>query len=1617
MSTDTHESREDILKRICMEASKLPKKEIPLVHKFIYAFYKRVFLEDLRERSALDLYGAALSQWQLLKRRNGDATNLKVYNPQYEQHGWQSSHTVVEAVHTSMPFFVDSVRAELNHRGYFCHLMIYISNVQLVRNSSKEIIDLLIDDDADASKPSDSIIYVEINRQVEEGVCDQISNQLSAVFKDVRACVEDWQCMQDKLAEIITEIGNCPGEVDKEHVKESVAFLKWMTENHFTFLGYYQLSVEHQKGDSLFKMVGNSGLGVLRDKMPTISYRMSELQSNARDQLLKGMPLIIQGKTSTISTVHRPVFTDVVSIKKFDANGHVIGHHKFIGLYTSAGYNQRPQHIPLIRTKVRDIMKKADVLADSHEGKEICNILETLPRDELIQASTNEIYDTANGVLQLQERLRVRLFVRKDLLGSFYACLVFVPRDKFNSDLRERISDILQNAFGGYQTNFSTRFSDSMLARIYFVVRIKRGTTPIEENVSVLEKKIAQASLTWAEELYSSIMEHFGEEVGDRYYKKFQSAFPASYREDFPARMAVYDIQHMENLASNQSIAMSFYRPLEEMNALLRFKLFQPGSPIPLSEVVPMLENFGLEVKSECPYGIQIGNEKMVWINDFCMSHARGKDLNAESVRDIFQNAFFNVWAGNAESDGFNRLVLCAEISWREIVILRAYAKYLWQVGFTFSQSYLEQSLYEHPSIARQLIELFKMRFNPEYEGNFETELAKWEKPFNKALDEVKSLDQDRILRRYHDVILGTLRTNFYQLDADGEHKAYVSFKIDSKSLPDMPKPIPAFEIFVYSPRVEGIHLRTSNVARGGLRWSDRREDFRTEVLGLVKAQRVKNSVIVPMGAKGGFYPKHLPVGGTREEIMEEGISCYKTFIRGLLDITDNFIESTVIPPENVVRHDEDDYYLVVAADKGTATFSDIANSISEEYGFWLGDAFASGGSEGYDHKKMGITARGAWESVKRHFREIGVDCQKEDFTVLGIGDMSGDVFGNGMLLSEHICMVGAFNHLHIFVDPSPNTQKSFVERKRLFDMPRSQWTDYDQSLISEGGGIFSRSAKSIPVSDQMKKLFDIEVSSIEPNNLIKKMVCAKVDLLWNGGIGTYVRSSKETDADVGDRANDALRVTGEALQAKIIGEGGNLGFTQLGRVEYATNGGRSNTDAIDNSAGVDCSDHEVNIKILLNELVHQGELTRKHRNELLVEMTDEVGELCLNNNRRQTEALSVAEFFRVDNIEMHKRLMQVLETEANLDRSIEFLPDVEGMMERKAHGQGLVRPEIAVLMAYVKISLKEQILASKIPEDPCAFTYLKSAFPAVLKERYEAVMARHRLFREIIATQLSNAIVNEMGINFVQRLRDETGAPTCDIVRGYIIARAFFNVEEIRQQIIDLDFKVDSDVQSRMLYEVNRLTRRGTRWLLRHRRHLKNIKEAVENFKPNIEVIAQAIPHVLKLGAKDAMEKTNQLYQDAKVPSELSMRIASFGGLFSSLDVVEATLDNNLPIHRFVEVYFDIGARLNLGWFREEIKNHPVASHWDALARAAFRDSLDTKQRDLCVYVLKCAAESEESGVEKCIDNWFKLHETEILRWDNMILELRSAPKRDYTMYSVALSELMDLGNVSSSP
>ena len=1062
----------------------------------------------------------------------------------------------------------------------------------------------------------------------------------------------------------------------------------------------------------------------------------------------------------------------------------------------------------------------------------------------------------------------------------------------------------------------------------------------------------------------------------------------------------------MESLCSEEDIEMTLYHPLEEPEDFLGFKLFRLGEQVSLSEILPLLEDMGVEVVDERPHEVKPAGYPPAWIYDFGLVHGGRGELQTGEVKDIFQDAFAHAWHGNVENDGFNRLVLLARLTWREITILRAYCKYLRQTGTTFSQDYMEDTLVANPHIARLLVNLFEARLDPSLQDRSESERLEGE--ISKALDAVVSLDEDRIMRSFLSVTLATLRTNYFQSTPEGEPKGHLSFKLDPEKIPGLPLPLPVFEIFVYSPRTEGVHLRGGEVARGGIRWSDRREDFRTEILGLMKAQTVKNAVIVPVGAKGGFVVKRPPAQGGREAMQQEVVACYKTFIRGMLDITDNISGDEIQPPPDVARYDADDPYLVVAADKGTATFSDIANGISAEYDFWLGDAFASGGSAGYDHKEMGITARGAWESVSRHFRELGKDIQNEDFTVVGVGDMAGDVFGNGMLLSRHIKLVGAFNHMHIFLDPDPDPEASFEERKRLFELPRSSWTDYDEDLISEGGGVFERTAKSVPLSQQVQELLQVEAEALTPNELLHAMLKAEVDLLWNGGIGTYVKASAESDAEVGDRTNDALRVDGDELRCRVVGEGGNLGFTQRGRIEYALCGGRIYMDAVDNSAGVDCSDHEVNIKILLDAIVEAGDMTDKQRNELLAGMTEEVGDLVLRDNYQQTQAISEAEAQAYSMVDVHARYIHALEHSGRLNRELEFLPGSETMGERKAEGGGLTAPELAVLLSYTKITLYKQLDDSDAPEDPYVSRELERYFPTPLRDRFREEIHEHRLHREITATHVANSMVNRGGITFVYRLAEETGATASEIARAYIAAREIFGMRDLWSEIEALDNRVVAKVQTQMLLETRKLVERATRWLLRNRRSPLDIEAAISHFSEGAAKLSERIPDLMIDGEREAVEQTTERLKDANAEADLARHTAILGPMFSTLDIVDVATSTGASLEDTAAVYYTLGDRLKLHWLRGHVEALPRDNRWHTLARSALRDDLYGQHAALTAEILRNTPDEKEA--HERIETWIEENQESVERSLQVLSDINASGTFDLSTLSVALREIRNL-------
>jgi glutamate dehydrogenase len=1198
--------------------------------------------------------------------------------------------------------------------------------------------------------------------------------------------------------------------------------------------------------------------------------------------------------------------------------------------------------------------------------------------------------------------------VRRDTFGRFLSCLVFVPRDRFNTENRRRIEAILRRAFNASSIDYTTRVSESVLVRLHYRVYIKPGETP-EYDTGDIEMLLVAATRSWADDLESALIHEHGEERGNALRRRYADAFPTAYRADWVARSAVADIELIEALSEDDDLTLTLYQPLEAAPGVLRAKLFRSGAPLALSDMLPVFENMGVQVADERPYEVKLRGRLPAWIYDFGLTYAGDGELEADRVRESFKDCFIRAWRGDVEDDGYNRLLLRARLRWREITVLRAAARYLRQAGTTFSDLYVERALVSHPELARMFVDLFKARFEPGRADGEEADRVAGQ--IEQAIDAVDSLDEDRILRNFLAVFRAMLRTNYFQAGDGGAPKLYVSFKLDPSELPLLPLPRPQFEIFVYSPSTEGVHLRGGNVARGGIRWSDRREDFRTEILGLMKAQMVKNAVIVPVGAKGGFVVKRPPATDLgREALLDEVERCYRTFIRGLLDVTDNIVGGEIAPPPDVVRYDGDDPYLVVAADRGTATLSDVANGIARSYGFWLDDAFASGGSTGYDHKKMGITARGAWESVKRHFRELGRDIQSEDFTVVGLGDMSGDVFGNGMLLSRHIRLVAAFDHRDIFVDPDPDAERSWAERRRLFDLPRSSWDDYDRSLISAGGGVYPRTAKAIPLSPEAREALGVEEETPTPAELISAILRAPVDLLWNGGIGTYVKASSEMHSDAGDKANDAVRVDASELRCRVVAEGGNLGLTQRARIEYALGGGRVNTDAIDNAGGVDCSDREVNIKVLLDAVVADGDLTTKQRNELLLEMTQAVTEQVLRDTYEQTETLSLAEAQAASMLDVHARFITSLERSRVLGRELEALPTEEELSDRSgAHG-GLTRPELAVLVAHSKVYLYEQLLHSDVPEDPYLSAELEAYFPSPLPERFGGRMRDHRLRREIAATQVVNNMLHGAGTTFVFRLSEETGAVAPDIARAYTVAREVFQMRSQWAELEALDNQVAAATQLEMLLEGRRVVERGTRWLLRNRRMPLDIAKTVRHFAPGAAVLYESMPKLLGPADAEPLARRTDELNEAGVPPELAARIASLPTMFAALDIVEVAHETQLDVAEVAEVHFRLGGRLELHWLRDRVLALPRHDRWSGLARAALRDDLNSLHRALTAEVLRSDAAGEgDADADARVKAWIEANPG-AERYLATLADVRLGRTFDLTTLPVAVREVRNL-------
>ena len=1557
---------------------------------FVAGYYEGVDPDEIVARGPATLFAVASTHWRLLdSARAPRSARVRVFNPTLAEDGFVSDHTSIQIVQDDMPFLVDSVTMAVNRSGRTAHWIVH--PLMLIARAADGHIERIGRADALAgTAPAgsmESMIMVECDRIVSADERDALASTLEQVLGDVRAAVQDWQAMCQRVREACDAAARSP--LPTATRLEGIAFLQWLEDRHFTFLGARDYDLRHDPEGVVLVAREGSGLGILRGAPRTVE----NLLPPEAVALIDAEDLVLVTKAMTRSTVHRPAWLDYVAVKRFDEQGRVTGEARFLGLYTSSAYTAPVADIPRVRQSAQIVMARAGVLPDSHAAKSLQSILEGYPRDELFQIDTETLCAHAIGILRLQERQRTRVFARRDPFGRFTSVQVFVQRDRYNTELRVKVGSELMAELNGQSVEFTPTLTDSPLARIHYLVRA-RGAAPPLTQLDALEARIGRLAQRWEDECTSQMLRAHGEGPGLALAHRFAQAFPTGYRENFSAAVAAEDADILAGLNAVSPLAVKLYRPLGAEPGMLRLKIYNTAK-VALSDSLPVLEDMGARVLDEHPY--RIGDDSC-WIHDLGLQVP--PDTELAPIKQRFEALFMMAWSGQVESDNLNQLVLRTGLDAIGIVVLRAYTRYFKQLGFAFSQTYIEATLNRHAGLAQDIVALFHARFDPDLAGDRDALQSDLKTRIEAGLSQVASLDEDRILRQFHATVLATSRTSLWQADAQGARKPYLSLKLKPRKVPGVPEPKPLFEIWVYSPRVEGVHLRGGKVARGGLRWSDRREDFRTEILGLVKAQQVKNTVIVPVGSKGGFVLKNAPPATDRDAYLAEGIACYRLFLAGLLDITDNVVKGVVVPPPRVVRHDEDDPYLVVAADKGTATFSDIANSVSADYGFWLGDAFASGGSVGYDHKKMGITARGAWESVKRHFRALGVNTQTTDFSVAGIGDMSGDVFGNGMLLSPHIRLVLAFDHRHIFIDPNPDPARSFAERQRLFALPRSSWDDYDKQLISAGGGVFPRSAKSIALSPQARAILGNEATELSPVELLHAILLAPVDLLYNGGIGTYVKASYESHAQVGDKSGDAFRVDGAELRCRVLAEGGNLGCTQNGRIEYAQKGGLVYTDAIDNSAGVDCSDHEVNIKILLGQIVEAGDLTLKQRNDLLASMTDEVGQLVLHDNYYQTQALEVAAHRALYLLDGQQRLMQWLEGAGRLNRAIEFLPTDEEIARRRARKAGLTAPESAVLMAYAKMSVFDELLAGNLPDDPFFERALQAYFPPVLSQRFGPAVATHPLKREIIATYITNTVVNRTGATFVNFIAAEAGASAADVVRAFTLAREVFGLELLWDQIDQLDEVVPAPLQLDLLGKLIAMAQRAARWMLRARTDNSDLPSLIARYQPAAQTLRGHLSDWLPESTQADWQRAWEALAQAGVDPALARELTALEFTFPALDLADLAQQSDNTLEVAARAYFGIDAELALGLWRAQINRLPTDTLWQTQARGSARDD---------IYLIAGQVTMALLNRKESLAPWCERNARPIQRLRRLLATI-STQAPDLAPVSVALRELRHL-------
>ena len=1556
--------------------------------RFIGVLYEHAPPADVVERSAADLCGGALALWHFAAQRRPGEARVRVYNPTAGKDGWHSPHTIVEIVNDDMPFLVDSVAAAINERGDVVRLVIH-PVVEVMRDAAGTLTGF-----GETAGSRESWMQIAITRVRAAPLRAALADALREVLADVRAAVGDWPNMREALLRAAAVIESDRGPVSPAEADEVAGFLRWLDDDNFTLLGLRDYDFTSTDD-------GQAPLGILREPGYAVFGGLRDLAALPQDvrDFIRRRELLIIGKTDSHSTVHRRSRMDAVGVRRFDARGEVSGLSLFVGLFTSAAYAASLRDVPVLRRKVAHVLTQSGLGNDGYDARALVHILETFPRDELFQASEEWLLATTIGVLNLQQRQRVALFVRRDPLERFVSCLVYAPRDRFDTALRRKFVALIEAAFAGTLTDFDMRYDGSSLARGHFIIRTTRGAVP-SVDVPALEAALAEAGRSWIDQVAAAAEAAFGEgEAHDRLARVRE--FPVGYQARTSPAQAVADLAAIDRVLAGSSLEASLH-PRDD-GPMPGLRLYRRDAPVVLSDILPVLENLGLRIVAEEPFRIAGADDAVAWVHEFTLADGVLTGPPSAAQRRNFAEAVVAVAGGAVENDGFNRLVLAAGITARQTTILRLYCKVLRQAGSTFSQAYMEDALAAHAEVARRLVTLFEHRFNPAPPKGGSLDVVAELQAIDHLLDAVESLDEDRILRGFLLLVLKSVRTNYFQKLPDGSPKPYLAVKLASSQIDLLPLPHPLFEIYVYSPRTEGVHMRAGKVARGGIRWSDRREDFRTEILGLMKAQTVKNAVIIPVGSKGGFVVKRPTAN--RAEFQAEGIECYKILMRGLLDLTDNIVAETtethrIVPPSDVVRHDEDDPYLVVAADKGTATFSDTANAIAIEYGFWLGDAFASGGSAGYDHKAVGITSRGAWELVKRHFRELGTDIQTTDFTCVGVGDMAGDVFGNGMLRSRHTRLVGAFNHLHIFIDPEPDAAKSYVERERLFANPRLGWGDYDRGLISAGGGVFERAAKSIAITPEMQRVFGITETALTPAELIRRLLTAQVDLLFFGGIGTFVKARAESHAQVGDKANDALRIDGEAIRARVVGEGANLGVTQRGRIAYAQKGGRIDTDAIDNSAGVSMSDHEVNIKILLGHAIATGALTPAEREPLLAEMTDDIAALVLRDNYLQGEALSVAEARGGAALDAQARMIRALEKAGRLDRALEFLPDDTEIAALAAARRGLTRPELAVLLAYAKMSLDHELVQSDLPDAPELAEELRLYFPPALRDRFAASIAAHQLRREIIATALANDIVNRAGLTFVHDLAARTGRGAADIARAYRIVREAFGLPPLWAAIETLDNHVAAAMQSEMLIDIAGTVEHATAWLLRA--GPLDIGAETARLTPTVAHLIDAVAGLLPAAERTLYDRRVARLRDAGVPQPVATRVGGIIFLTTALEIADLAEHAGQPVDRTAFAFYAAGARFALDELRDAARRLPAETPWQKAAVETLIDDFYALQADVTARSL-----AKAGGADDPIAAWAAIRAAALTPAETIAAELRATPTPDLAMLVVAARQL----------